>query len=339
MTLQYQQSNQRLRVRFYRAYLGNATDIQPAPTCIEDWLRQVQSLGYNGQPSRYHEIGNGRRVYTEIDHHVANPMRFRIYRTTYQGIPPAESSGKIDTAYLRQGQGLVDTWYGCIFNHSNTNRQPAVIAITIRGNTAPNNMLREYIQAKLPSDTANLKIEQLAHNDILARLASMGDGTLFEISIKPSFVETMRAVDSSLADSLQASQNVYEQYELTQSIKPAPISRFGLRARFQGVIGFILGAEEHRTQVTRLRIGGMFGSSTRATVINLLSDDLSVEIDFHSTDPVFAIPDLNDVYNAIQDAYYSMEDAIDEAMEASGWLDGTSEDSSVQTAQQPALFQ
>ena len=340
--LPLQQQPESLRVRFYRAYIDDTANRQQSLIPIGNWLQRAETLEFDRQPSRYHETGNGKRLYTVVDNANSLPTQFRLNRTTYQGVPPAEWLGNIGTNYLSQGQGLMgDTWHMTAFEHGCQAAQATVIAIATKGNIAPNTMLRDYLNAKFPAETAQLKIEQLAHRDILERITTMGDGTLFEITVRPSFVEALRAVDSSLADALQASQNVYEQRELTQNIRPAATGRFGLRERFQPVIGFILGEPQHRTYVTKLRIGGIFGNSNRTTIINLLSNDLSVEIDVPHTDPTFAILDANAVYAAIQDAYTGMADAITEATEVSAWgtqFAGTSSTSSGSTPRQPPLL-
>ena len=307
-----------LRVRFYRASFDNTKNGQPTSPPIGNWLQSAAALPFNGQPSRYHEIGNGRRVYTVVDREQS-PILFRINRTTYQGVPPAELLGNIGTNYLAQGQGLMDTWYSTVFDHTISGGQAAVVAIATKGNISPNVMLRDYIQNKFPNDSATLKIVQLAHKDILNRIASMGDGTLFEIGVRPAFVEAIRAVDSSLADAFQASQSAYAQKELTQIIRPSNTGRFGLRERFQDVINFVLSSEQNRTSVTKLRLGGLFGASNRTTIINLLSNDLSVDVEVPYTDQTFAILDSNAVYTEVQNAYALLAGAINEATEVSAW--------------------
>ena len=337
-----QQQVESLRVRFYRAYIDGAANRRQGLVPIGTWLQRAEALEFDGQPSRYQETGTGKRVYTVIDRAIPSPTQFRLNRTTYQGVPPAELRGNIGTNYLSQGQGLMeDTWHMTAFEHGSQATLTTVIAIATKGNIAPNTTLRDYLNDKFPAETAQLKIEQLAHRDILNRLATMGDGTLFEITIRPAFVETMRAVDDSMAEALQASQNVYEQRELSQTIRPVVTGRFGLRERFEPLIRSILGNPEYQTNVTKLRIGGIFGNSDKATVINLLSNDLTVEIDVPRTDQTFAILDANAVYTAIQEAYTSMGDAITEATEVSAWgtqSDGTSSTSSGSTPRQPPLW-
>ena len=334
------QPTESLRVRFYRAYLDGAVNRQPLAPPIEYWLQQAASLPFVGDPSRYQEIGNGRRVYTVVDR-VRAPMLFRINRTTYQGVPPAELLGNIGTNYLAQGQGLMNTWYSAVFDHITSAGQATVLAIATKGNVAPNTMLRDYIYDKFPIDAATLKIVQLAHKDLLNRIAGMGDGTLFEISVRPAFVETIRAVDSSLADALLASQNVYAQNELTQIIKPARTGRFGLLDRFQRVIDLALGNEQNRSSVTKLRLGGLFGTSKRTTIINLLSNDLSVDVEVPYIDQTVAILDHDAVYAEVRNAYTVLASAISEATEVSTWQGpeiGTNNDSSGSTPRQPPLL-
>ena len=320
MTSQYQtqQRIESLRVRFYRAYIGDLVSHQSTPAPIGNWLQEAEVLPFDDQPSRYHEVGNGRRVYTVVDR-THSPILFQINRTMYQGVPPAELLGDIGTNYLVQGQGLMNTWYATAFDHVSLSNQSTVLAIATKGNIAPNVMLRDYIQDKFPSDAAQLRIEQLAHRDILNRIANMREGTLFEISIKPAFIETIRAVDRNLADAFHASQTVYEQNELSQVIKPIRTGRFGLRERFQDVVALVLGSEQHRDFVTKLRMGGLFGTSNRTTIINLLSNELSLEIEVPYTDPIVDVLDGDAVYTAIQDAYQDMSDAISEATEISAW--------------------
>ncbi len=335
-----QQPTESLRVRFYRAYCDDPTNRRPTPAPIGIWLQKGESFSFVGQPSRYHEIGNGRRVYTVIDR-TQSPILFRINRTTYQGIPPAELLGNVGTNYLAQGQGLMNTWYSTVFDHSTSNGLATIVAIATKGNVAPHNMLRNYIQDKFPDEATALRIVQLAHRDLLSRIEGMGDGTLFEIGVRPAFVESIRAVDRSLADALQASQNVYTQNELTQVIRPARTGRFGLRERFQEVIDLVLGSEQTRTSVTRLRLGGLFGASNRTTIINLLSNDLSVEVEVPYIDQTFAILDQNAVYAEVQNAYTVLAGAINEATEVSTWQGseiGTSDASSGSTPRQPPLF-
>lgn len=227
------------------------------------------------------------------------------------------------------------------FGHNVVDAQLTYIAIATKGNTVPNTMLRDYIKDKHPYEAAQLQIEQLAYKDIFERIANMRDGAFFEISVKPAFVETIRAVDNSLADALDASQTVYRQMVLSQVIKPDLTGRSGLGDRFQDVIGFVLGNEQYRAYVTRLRLGGMFGNSNRTTILNLLSNDLSVDVEVPYADRTIAVLDADAVYNAIQGAYADMAYAIHEATEVSAWpehADGTRGTSSGQTSRQPPLL-
>ena len=329
-----------LRIRFYRAYIGDAKVRQPQPAPIGAWLQLAGTLPFDHHPSRYHDTGNSRRVYAEVDQQ-GPPAKFRLNRTTYRGIPPAELLGNVNLNYLQQDAGLMDTWYGMIFHRTISGVPATFVAIATKGNTAPNVMLRDYIRHKC-SDATELQIDHLAHKNILDKLASMGDGTIFEIGIKPSFAEQLKAVDTSLADALQASEKVYPQRELSQVIKPDSASYFALKDRFVNVINFVLGNEQNRTAVTKLRLGGFFGDSNRTTILNLLSNDLSVEVEVPYSDETVAVLDPDTVYSAITDAYITMADAIHEAAEVSEWstyADSTGGISSGPTHRQPPLWQ
>ena len=337
---QSEQQVESLRIRFYRAYCGDAGSRRPAPAPIGDWLQRAGAMAFDGQPSRYHETGNGQRVYTVVDQ-PGPPVRLRLNRTKYRHVPPAELHGNVDLNYLQQDEGLMDTWYAMVFDHNIADTQVTFIAIATKGNTAPNTMLRDYIKSKYPHEATQLRIEQLAHKDILERIENMRDGTVFEISVKPPFVETIRAVDNSLADALHASETVYRQMVLSQVIKPDRTGKSGLGDRFRAVIGLVVGNEQHRAYVTRLRLGGMFGNSNRTTTLNLLSNDLSVEVEVPYADRTIAVLDADTVYNVIQDSYTDMADAIHEAAEVSAWpehADGTRGTSSGQTPRQPPLL-
>lgn len=338
---QSEQQVETLHIRFYRAYCGDAGKQQFHPAPIGDWLQRAGAMAFDGLPSRYHETGNGRRVHTVVDQPGA-PVKFRLNRTKYRHVPPAELHGKVALDYLQQDQGLMDTWYAMAFDRSIANAQLTFIAIATTGNTAPNTLLRDYIKSKFPSDAAQLRIEQLAHKDILERIENMGDGTLFEISVTPSLVEPIRKVDSSLADALHASETLYPQMVLSQVIKPDKPGQSGLKDRFRPVMHALLGDAKHRTHVKRLRLGGMFGNSNRTTILNLLSNDLSVDVEVPYADTTVAVLDADSVYNAIQDAYTDLEYDIHEATEVSAWSEyagGTRSTSSEPTARQPALLQ
>ena len=329
-----------LRIRFYRAYYGDTGNQRLYSVPIGKWLLSAGAMAFGGQPSRYHDTGKGQRIYTEVDE-LGPPVMLRINRTKYRGVPPAERHGNVDLSYLEPDEGLMDTWYAMVFDHNINDTQVTFIAMATKGNTSPNMMLQEYIKSKIRNEATQLRIEQLAHKDILERISNMGDGTMFEISVKPSMVETIRAVDDSLADALRASQTVYVQRELSQVIKPDNLGKYGLINRFRPVINLLLSNERHRTDVTRLRVGGMFGKSNRTTIINLLSNDLSVEVEVPYVDDTIALLDAPAVYNEIQEAYNSMADAIYEAVELSAWpeySDGTNGTSFGPTQRQPPLF-
>ena len=338
---QSEQQVESLRIRFYRAYCGEAASRRTRPAPIGDWLQRAGEMKFDRQPSHYHERGNGQRVYTDVDQ-LGLPVKFQINRTKYRYVPPAEFGGNIDLDYLREGEGLMGTSYAMVFGHNTDDTQATFVAITTKGNIAPNAMLRDYIKDKYPDEAAQLRIEQLAHKDVLDRISSMGDGTIFEISVVPSLVEEIRAVDESLADALRASGAVYQQRVLYQVIKPDRIARFNLKERFRPVITFLLGNEQHRADVTVLRMGGMFGNSNRTTILNLLSNDLSVDVEVPYADETIAVLDADTVYNAIQGAYTDMAEAIHEAAEVSACpehADGTRGTSFGQTPRRPPLFQ
>ena len=334
---QSEQQNESLRIRFYRAYNEDTRKQKPQPVPIGDWLKRAGEMDFHGQPSRYHITGNDQRIYTVVDRSKP-PIRFRINRTKYRHVPPSEIHGKADFNYLQEDEGLMDTWYAMVFDDDT---QATFVAIATKGNIAPHTMLQDYIKNKLPYEANQLRIEQLAHKNILEKVSKMGDGTIFEISVKPSLVEKIKTVNDNLADALRASETVYPQKELSQVIKPYNTEKFGLKDKFLPIIKFLLEDEQYRTDVTKLRIGGIFGKSNRTTIINLLSNNLTVDVEIPFADEKIAALNETEVYHEIQVAYDNMAQEIREAAEVSEWHEyqsGTKETLLGQTQQQLPLL-
>ena len=317
---------------------NNRAQKRPAP--IKRWLEKAQNIQFDGEPSRYHETGRGYRVYTELDE-TSPHIKFQINRTKYQGIPPAELNGNIGTSFLSPGQGLLDTWYAIAFDTEHLHGQATVLAITTKGTRAPNNLLRNYLRDKFPDESQTLTISQLAHKDILKRISHMNGGTLLEIAVKPAHIHAIRAVNESMADAFQASQDLFPQSELTQTIKPATELRPQFLQEFLPLIAKLLSNRDHNTAVTKLRFGGFYGQSNKTTIINLLSNDLSVEVQIPTNDPTFTTFDSTTVYAELQQAYEDIEPAIREATEVAEWpspTDGTNDTLLPQTPLQQELF-
>ena len=334
------QHEETLRIRFYRAYIEGDPNHPAIAAPIKQWLEQAQNLLFDEAPYKYHETGNGHRVYTTLEQ-TSPQILFQINRTQIQGIPPTELKGDIRTDYLSPGQGLSTTWYAAAYVNLPTGLPSTVLAIATKGTRAPNNVLKAYIQNKFPDESKHLNINQLAHENLLETISNMTQGTLLEIGIWPSRIQTIRAADANMADAFEASHNLFPQTEITQTIKPSIQHRSRFINKFVPFVRKLLSDPEHRTAVTKLRFGGFYAGSSKTTIINLLSNDLTVDVQIPTNDPTFITFDPETVYAELQKAYDVMKDAIQNATEVAEWqahTDGTKNTSLVPTLSQPSLF-
>ena len=319
-------------VRFYRVSLGRNPDGSYSHLDLRQTLSEIETLPFtrdSAQKSRYLQHANGRIEFTLLSTD-AMPLRFKYYRGSRLGLPEMEDGGHIEGLPLADNAGLVEAVHGVFF-------PPDILALETVGGDSLAISIAKYIRAKGPLTVHSLAIEPLVHRDVVARLMRLKEISLFKFSIKPSFLETVRSVDRSLAAGMASLAEIWnDQTAFEVIIRPTKSSRQSVIQRLLPSLTRIATLSNLANNSVTCQVNGVTEGSARTQVIDLLTDKLTAKKDILLKDSRYSALDEGSAYQAIDEAYDDLQMDIAEALGAGIWEDSANGGSNTSLGQRPS---
>lgn len=297
------------KIHFYRVSVGEDESGKPLPFDPLPALKVIDKLPFNNSDEGRYEVdsdGNALCV-TICDFTSQTNIKVQFGKVRRTALPQLEKAGSVTDLDLEDDAGLLeaihvvffpDNIVGCEYNHY----RPRV------------SRLGGYMRAKSGKIEESVAFRLLVRKDTLEQLNRLNEVRLFEMSVYPSFTESVRHVDRGLGDALSASASVFEELKVAEVVlRPGNQGRISALRKSLSSIRGLFSQDGFSENVTRLQIRGKCGDTGRVETIDLLKDQLV------STKTVVRLNDrgraLNpeSAFSAVIEAYQDNKNDIEEA--------------------------
>ena len=298
------------KIHFYRVDIGADGGGQPFPFDPLPALSVIDALPFDSSASgRYEVDADGNALC--VTQYKADPqanVAVQFGRVRRTGLPQQELGGKITDLNLDPDAGLLeaihvvffpDNIVGCEYNHYG----PRV------------SRLGNYMHIKSRKAVQDASFLHLVRKDTIEQLNRLDEIRLFEMSVRPSYIESVSHVDRSLADAFRANAAVVEQQEeiILVIIRPDTERRASALARLLTTVRNLFVQDDFHSSVNRLQIRGTCSDTNRVETIDLLKNQLI------STKSIVRLNDrgraLNpeSAFDAIIEAHQELRNEIEDA--------------------------
>ena len=309
-------------VRFYRISLGKNDDGAPGTYDVRHALEQIQSLpcDLNAAVPRYLPDGEGNVLFTHLRNagHKTEPHReaetdFELWLSNRTNLPQIESGGNISDLLIADSAGLATAIYAVFF-------PPNIIGTVSDGRDIRIAQLGKYMTAKGLSVGGEPKIQPIIHREVRDRLERLGEVSLFQFAIVPSYVEVVESIDHSLAEAFRSIRSVWEgQERIEVIIRPMRNTKRSARMSLVPTLQELIGRIDFFSNSKKCKVTGKLDGTTRQLLINVLSDKLSVKKQIEkSSSRSSALLDRS-AYMAIKEAYTDLYPDIAQASGVELW--------------------
>lgn len=296
----------RRKIKFYAMNVGQDSGGEPLPFDALTALKKIDTLAFEeGDNGRYHrDIDNNVLCgfpKDEFRGHAA--LQFCLIRR--EGLPLLERAGNVSDLNIDEAAGLMEASHVLFFADN-------VVGIEYNHFGPRPWRLADYLAEKAGSPDELMQILALIHPDVGGRLERLEDLRLAELTVKPSYTRTIRAIDESLADAFEANGNLsgdpdFVSVTLTQGAR----SRRAAWNRLGTVFRRIALLPDLNENARRVKVKGRDSASERVAVIDILSDRLAVERNIERMQGRSRAVDTDAAFDAICEAYDQIRDDID----------------------------
>ena len=186
------------KIYFYRADIGNDESGTPLPFDPLPALNEIEILPF--------VEGVGGRYEPELDGDLSCLFResgytntaLRFCRVRRNGLPQLERAGEISELFIPVDTGLLEPIHVVFFSRN-------VVGIEYNHFGPRPSRLSAYLYNKSNQAIPAVRFEPLLYRDIAEQLNNLTDLRLFTFRVRSSYAATVRNIDNSLADAIEAS--------------------------------------------------------------------------------------------------------------------------------------
>jgi hypothetical protein len=269
------------KIHFYRIDAGKDAGGYPVLFDPLPALAKIDTLPFSNEKGRYLVGIDGSALCAWVDHQRERPaMRFGQIRRA--GLPQIEELGELSDLHLAENAGLVEPVHVVFF--------PDNIAGVDFNFYGPRvKRLGHYLRLKAGDPTPLAHFEPLLRLDVLNQLEQLQDVRLFDLKIRPSFVEVVERADQDLGSAFQAARNLGHTEQIEILLRPAKddrttietspeggifSSKISLGRRLVNIAKTLARRDDLRTETKKFVIEGKRQDTDRVEAIDLLRDHL-----------------------------------------------------------------
>ena len=296
------------KIHFYRVDIGADAGGRPLPFDPLPALNVIGSLSFDKSDAGRYEVGDDGNALcvTRLDTSSQTRIKVEFGRMRRNALPQQEMAGSVTDLNLAPNAGLLEAIHvvffpnnivGCEYNHYG----PRV------------SRLGDYMHAKSRKAVKRATFIPLVREDPIKQLDRLGEIRLFEMRVHPSYTESIRHVDNSLADAFDANANVFESKDVQVVLIPSDQGRVPARDRFLTPLRNLFRQDGLSPSVERLQIRGRCRDTGRVETIDLLKDQLVATKSIVRLNDRGRALNPESAFNAIIEAYEEVQDEIEEA--------------------------
>lgn len=298
------------KIHFYRADIGvdgggRPLAFDPAPA-----LATINALPFSdGNNGRYLVADDGNAVCAWPGASgTLQSMRFCQIRRT--GLPQLEQAGRVSDLNIATDAGLLEPVHVVFFSDN-------IVGADFNFYGPRLSRLGYYLRIKSGNALPLATFHPLLRNDVAEQLDHLTELRLFNLKVKPAYIQTIRQADASLGDAFAANARVLDgdSEEIQLVLKPSKDTRNNALQRLLGPVKALARGRELRENAGLFQIKGKHDETNRVETIDLLRDQLIVRKQVLRLGERSRAVDADSVIQAIQTAH---EELVAELRQAPG---------------------
>ena len=312
MTLKRSNSTVERKIYFFRADVGADENGAPLPYDPIPALQIINSLHFTDNDAGRYQFDSDGNAVCIVDYSRASTQEIRFCRVRRTDLPQLEQGGHITDLNLSPDTGLLEPIHVVFFPNNASDRN--IVGAEYNHFGPRISRLGDYLYDKSEHSVPYAIFRPLLRGDAAEQLERLREIRLLDMSIHPSYIESIRQADRSLGDAFEANAKVLDSPESVQVvIKPQRQSRNSALRRLIGPIRHLLHPSDVRHGFNRLQVRGMCDDTGRVETIDLLKDQLISTKQIVRLNLRSRALDPHSAFQAIRDSYRELEDSLIEA--------------------------
>jgi hypothetical protein len=294
----------RRKILFYRVNVG--TDPSGRFRQFDpSVLMSLDSLAFDDEGGRYLIEPDGNALCLWIDSPPPR-LQLRFGRIRRTDLPQIERRGILTELQIDPDAGLSEPIHLTFFDSN-------IVGVEYNFYGPRLSRLSVYLAAHLSGFSDQISFEPLIRPDVVAQLNRLQDMRLFDLRLRPAYVELVRQADPDLGSTFEAANRLGEPELIEICIKPEKRSRATFLSRMLPVIRRLAQSHEIENAATHFTITGTDSDTGKVEPIDILrSQLLQHRIVAKVSDRGRAVISQS-VYNEICNSYESLRSQIDTA--------------------------
>lgn len=292
------------KIYFYRVDLGRDEDGSPLPFDPFPALDVIGQLPFAiGPAGRYEEEGDGNVICILPSNEKYRP-ELRFCRVRRVGLPQLEREGNITDLDIRPDEGLLEPTHVVFFPNN-------VAGIEYNHFGPRASRLGGYINSKTPRNSPSVQVQPLLRRNIGRLLDELTEIRLLEFRIRPSYIDTVRQADESLAAAFEATRRVLNDAASLQVVLRSKHQRRFALDKLSAPIRRLLQRSDLHENVEQFKVRGYSETGDRVETLDLLNNYIVKPMAIPRVSGRSRALDANSVFGAIHSAHSQLKDEIE----------------------------
>lgn len=230
-------------------------------------------------------------------------MRFCQIRRT--GLPQLEQAGQVSDLNIATDAGLLEPVHVVFFRDN-------IVGADFNFYGPRLSRLGFYLRVKSGNVVPLATFHPLLRNDVAAQLDHLTELRLFDLKVKPAYIDTIRQADASLAEAFAANARVLDgdSEDIEVILKPSKSTWSQALRRLINPLRILARQQDLRENAGRFQVKGKSDETNRVEIIDLLHDQLIARKQVLRLGERSRAVDAGSAFQAIQLAHEELADDL-----------------------------
>jgi hypothetical protein len=221
-------------------------------------------------------------------------------------LPQVEQGGKLKGLQLSKDEGLSEQMHVVFFDDN-------IVGADFNFYGPRMSSLATYLKIKAQAPTA-LNFDPLLLQDIGPLIDQINEVTLFQLRIRPSFMEEVERADQDLHSAFEAAQRVSDAGDIEVVVRIKPYSRDGkLRKGLKAITNKLRRRSDLSSQVSKFVLGGRDSGGHRVEDVDILKNMITASKKVLKSGARTKAVNAESAFEAIAEAKHELRDEIAKA--------------------------